>query len=160
MNSHMISCESTLILNGVADKVIEGKFVCHSLHKYCFSLNPIYFTYISSFFLQKFPLWANACLNSIWKTKLWLKQYNGKLKTASSFSAVALQLECVLYSPDPKDESTLCLTAWVPSWSLRGGRKAGTHATSPLGIGWCPLTDWGCKDVFTFVYCVRLRVLH
>lgn len=117
-------------------------------------------SYIFHIYMIIFPLWANACLNSIWKTKLWLKQYNGKLKTASSFSAVALQLECVLHSPDPKDESTLCLTAWAPSWSLRGGRKAGTHATSPLGIGWCPLTDWGCKDVFTFVYCVRLRVLH
>lgn len=57
----------------------------------------IFHIYISSFFLQKFPLWANARLNSIWKTKLWLKQWKIKDSKLIQCSGIATWM-CVIQS--------------------------------------------------------------
>lgn len=53
MNSHMISCESSLILNGVSDKSLGGEIVRHLPHEKGFSLNIIWVK--KSYFPREFP---------------------------------------------------------------------------------------------------------
>ncbi len=153
----MISCESTLILNGVADKFLEGKIVCHLPHENVFCLN------ISRLRMNYFP---KGSPREKYMLKLnsgkpnYDRQQNGKWRTASLLSGSVT--ECVsVWSPKghPGDESYLStprLTVWSWSWSQRGGQEAVRHGTLPLGAGWCPLTDWGCKGVFNGFVCASV----
>ena len=93
------------------------------------------------------------------KTKLGLRQHGGKLNRASPrcmCGSIRRWVSPNLHPGSQFDPGPAVVEGWGG-----GAQEAATHGTFPLGAGWCPLTDWGCKVVFNIsavCICVYARL--